>query len=218
MKKTLIASTSLLALCLSLPAGAEGTGAGDTTGTPNSGKTPATSPSGGMNSSGQTSNATEGGAQSRAGVVSRQDRKFVEEAAIGGMAEVQLGQLASQRGQDPAVKDFGNRMVSDHTPANQRLMTIAATLGITPPDKLDFMHRHTTKKLTKADTQDFDKDYIESQVKDHKKMAELMEDQIKDGQNPDLKQFATDMLPRVRDHLQMAEQIQQQLKEKEKRK
>lgn len=218
MKKTLIASTSLLALCLSLPAGAEGTGAGGTTGTPNSGNAPATSPAGGMNSSGQTSNATEGGAQSRAGVVSRQDRKFVEEAAIGGMAEVELGQLASQRGQDPAVKDFGNRMVSDHTPANQRLMTIAATLGITPPDKLDFMHRHTSKKLAKADTQDFDEDYIDSQVKDHKKMIELMEDQAKDGQNSDLKQFASDMLPRVRDHLQMAEQIQQQLKEKEKRK
>jgi putative membrane protein len=201
MKRLLITSTSLLALCLALPAAAEGTSS--------------TSPAGGMDASGATSGSTEGGAQSRAGVVSRQDRKFVEQAAEGGMAEVQLGQLAAQRAQDPAVRDFANRMVSDHTPANQRLMTIAATAGITPPDKLDFMHRHSMKKLGKADAKDFDMDYIESQVKDHEKMAELMEDEIKDGQNPELKQFATDMLPRIREHHQMAQRLEEQLKQQE---
>lgn len=211
MKKTLIAGTSLLALCLALPAGAEGTGTGTGGGTSTP---PATSPAGGMSASGASSDTTEGGAQSRAGVVSRQDRKFVEDAAILGMSEVQLGQLASQRAQEQAVRDYGNAMVSDHTPANQRLMTIAATLGITPPEKMDFMHRHKAKKLGKAEGRDFDEDYVENEVKDHKKMAELMEDQIQDGQNPELKQYATDMLPRVRQHLEAAQRLEQQLKQK----
>lgn len=216
MNKSLIAATSLLALSLSLPVGVHAEGAGSSGASSSS--SPATSPAGGMNNSGATSGTTEGGAQSRAGMVSRQDRKFVEDAAIGGLAEVQMGQLAEQRAQDPGVKDFGKAMVADHTPANQRLMTIAATLGITPPDKLDFMHRHTAKKLGKADPEDFDEDYIDSEVKDHKKMAELMEEQMKNGQNPDLKQYASDMLPRVRQHQEMAEQIQQQLKEKQSQK
>lgn len=199
MKRLLITSTSLLALCLALPAAAEGTGSPP--------------PDNGVNAPGAASEAPAGAASSRSAEVSRQDRKFVEKAAEGGMAEVQLGQLAAQRAQHPAVRDYANRMVSDHTPANQRLMTIAATVGITPPDKLDFMHRHTLKKLGKAEAGAFDQDYIESQVKNHEKMVELMEDQIKDGENPELKQFATDMLPRIREHHQQAQQLEEQLKQ-----
>lgn len=202
MKRTLIASTSILALCLAMPVAAEGT---------DSSSPSSSSPAGGMQESGATSGTTEGGGTSKAGVVTRQDRKFVEDAAIGGMAEVQFGQLATQRAQHQAVRDFGNTMVSDHTPANQRLMTIAATLGITPPDKLDFMHRHTYRKLNKAEGREFDEDYIKSQVKDHEKMIELMEDQIKEGQNAELKQFATDLLPKLREHLQTAQRIETQL-------
>lgn len=209
MKKTLVTTTALLSLCLALPAAAEGTGTGGSS----SGGASSTSPAGGMNNSGATSGTSEGGAQSRAGIVSRQDRKFVEDAAVGGMAEVQLGQLASQRAQHPAVREYANQMVSDHTTANRRLMTIAATLGITPPEELDFRHRRLMKKLGKAEGREFDQDYIESMVKDHKKMAELMEDQIQEGQNPELKQLATDLLPRIREHQQMAERLEQQLKE-----
>lgn len=204
MKKFVIASTSILALCLALPVAAEGTDS----------STGSSSPASGMSSS----PAAEGGTQSRDGTVNRQDRKFVEDAAIGGMAEVQLGQLAAQRAQDPAVRDFANRMVSDHTPANQRLMTIASTVGITPPEKLDFMHRRTVKKLTKDEAKDFDKDYIESQVSDHKKMIELMEEQMEDGQNAELKQYATDLLPRLREHLQMAQRLEEQLKQQKEQK
>lgn len=204
MKKFVIASTSILALCLALPVAAEGTDS----------STGSSSPASGMSSS----PAAEGGTPSRDGTVNRQDRKFVEDAAIGGMAEVQLGQLAAQRAQDPAVRDFANRMVSDHTPANQRLMTIASTVGITPPEKLDFMHRRTVKKLTKDEAKDFDKDYIESQVSDHKKMIELMEEQMEDGQNAELKQYATDLLPRLREHLQMAQRLEEQLKQQKEQK
>lgn len=219
MKKTLIAGSSLLALCLALPAGAEGTDAGSAGGQTSSGaqNPSSSSPAGGMSNSDATSPSTEGGAQARTGVVSRQDRKFVEDAAVGGMAEVQLGQLAAQRAQDQGVRDFGNAMVADHTPANQRLMTIAATLGITPPDKLDFMHRHKQKKLSKAEGKDFDEDYIEGEVKDHKKMAELLEDEMKDGQNADLKQYASDMLPRIKQHLEMAQRLKDQLEQKGKK-
>lgn len=206
MKRLLITSTSLLALCLAMPVAAEGTAGSNEAGS--------SAPASGMSSSG----AAEGGAESRAGMVNRQDRKFVEDAAIAGMAEVQLGQLAAQRAQDPAVRDFANRMVSDHTPANQRLMTIASTVSITPPDKLDFMHRRTVKKLTKAEAKDFDKDYIESQVSDHKKMIELMEEQMEDGQNAELKQYATDLLPRLREHLQLAQRLEEQLKQQKEQK
>lgn len=205
MKHPLIASSTLLALCLALPAVAQDYGSGN----PASGDAGSGSPAGATNSAG----AKEDGKSSRTAVASRQDRKFVEDAAIAGMAEIQLGQIATQRAQHPAVRDYGNQMVNDHTTANRRLMTIAATLGITPPEELDFRHRRMVKKLGKAEGREFDEDYIDGEVKDHKKMMEIMEEQISDGENPDLKQLATDMLPRIREHQQMAERLKEQLKQ-----
>lgn len=200
MKHPLIASSTLLALSLALPAVAQDYGSGS----PASGDTGRSAP---------ISAEPEEKGKSRTAVASRQDRKFVEDAAIAGMAEIQLGQIATQRAQHPAVRDYGNQMVNDHTTANRRLMTIAATLGITPPEELDFRHRRMVKKLGKAEGREFDEDYIEGEVKDHKKMVEIMEEQISDGENPDLKQLATDMLPRIREHQQMAERLKEQLKQ-----
>src|SRR5262245_56588503 len=70
------------------------------------------------------------------GALSAQDQKFVREAAQGGMMEVQLGELAQQNGASTEVKDFGRRMVQDHTQANDRLKTVATDKGITLPTEL----------------------------------------------------------------------------------
>lgn len=205
MKHPLIASSTLLALCLALPAAAQDDGPGS----PASGNAGSSAPAGGTTSAAPDAK----GKSSSTVVANRQDRKFVEDAAIAGMAEIQLGQIATQRAQHPAVRDYGNQMVNDHTTANRRLMTIAATLGITPPEELDFRHRRMVKKLGKAEGREFDEDYVEGEVKDHKKMVEIMEEQISDGENPDLKQLATDLLPRIREHQQMAERLKEQLKQ-----
>ncbi|MFZ5561867.1 MAG: DUF4142 domain-containing protein [Pseudomonadota bacterium] len=211
MKTIAIATTLLLALCLALPATAQGPDQyGDTGNSTPAGAAPAPGTAGAP----ADGAAPPAGAQAGDRAASRQDRRFIEKAAVGGMAEVQMGQLAAQKGQNQAVRDFGNAMVNDHTAGNQRLMNIAGALGVTPPSDLDFMQRRMSKKLNKAREQEFDEMYIESQVKDHKKMIELMEEQARDGQNTELKQYAAEMLPKLRNHLQMAEQIEGQIKQK----
>ena len=62
-----------------------------------------------------------------------QDHTFMMKAAEGGLAEVQLGQLAQQNGQSQAVKDFGKRMVDDHSKANDQLKQVASQAGVTLP-------------------------------------------------------------------------------------
>src|SRR6202051_4845966 len=69
--------------------------------------------------------------------VSTADRAFVLKAAQGGMTEVQLGQLAVDKGTLQDVKDFGSKMVTDHGKANDELKSIASSKNITVPDKLD---------------------------------------------------------------------------------
>src|SRR4051794_36110683 len=98
---------------------------------------------------------------------STDDRKFVEKAASGGMAEVKLGQLAAQKDTSPTVKEFGTKMVHDHSKANDELKAIAAKKNLSLPTDVDTESKATYEKLTKLTGTDFDKAYIEAMVKDH---------------------------------------------------
>src|SRR5437879_52611 len=72
--------------------------------------------------------------------LSKHDMSFVKDAAIGGLAEVELGKLAQQNGQDNQVKQFGARMEQDHGKANDELSKIATGKGMTLPQQLDAKH------------------------------------------------------------------------------
>jgi putative membrane protein len=139
------------------------------------------------------------------------DRLFVYEATIGGSAEVEFGQLAEQKGRSQAVKDFGHQMVADRGKANQQLMQLAQAANIPQPGQLDEEHKAMRAQLEKLGGAEFDLAYIRGQVGDHQKTAQLFEWEIGSGQDPQLKAFASDVLPIVLRHLQMATNIELQL-------
>jgi putative membrane protein len=136
-----------------------------------------------------------------------QDTIFVHQAALGGMTEVQAGQLAETKATAPAVKDFAAKMVADHTPNNQELLQLADSKGITPPDALDQRHRRQLAALRAAPASRFDSVYIRTQIAGHEAMEAVMRKEIRSGTDPDLKAFATKTLPVVLSHLQLAEQL-----------
>jgi putative membrane protein len=139
------------------------------------------------------------------------DRVFVHAAAIGGMAEVELGKLAEQKGQNDAVKEFARRMVDEHGKANDRLIGLAKKDGIAVPDNLDQEHEAMRDRLEVANGAEFDLAYVEGQVADHQKTAQLLEYEIGSGQDAELKSFASDTLPVVLEHLRAAQEIQAEL-------
>lgn len=135
------------------------------------------------------------------------DRSFVRAATIGGMAEVELGKLAEQKGHSDAVKSFGQRMVQDHTKANNRLAALAKAADIPQPDALDDEHRAMRDQLTNFSGERFDQAYMRGQMTDHQKTAQLLEYEIGSGQDTALKSFASETLPIILDHLHMAQDI-----------
>jgi putative membrane protein len=139
------------------------------------------------------------------------DRVFVHAAAIGGMAEVEFGKLAQEKRQNEAVKEFGRRMVDDHSKANDRLAGLAKDDGIPVPDELDQEHKAMRDRLTAASCVEFDLAYIAGQVADHQKTAQLLEHEIGSGQDLELIGFASDTLPVVLQHLRAAQEIQAEL-------
>jgi len=135
------------------------------------------------------------------------DQDFVTKAGQGGLAEVQIGQLAATKGVAVDVKTFGQRMVSDHSKANDELKSVAATAGATVPSEPSSEQRDTMAKLDKESGADFDKAYAKAMVKDHKEDIDLFKKEASSGANADLKAFAQRTLPTLEEHLRMAEAL-----------
>jgi putative membrane protein len=161
---------------------------------------------------GNPAGLTPGAPQSSAGTPapnqpSVPDRNFARTTAAGGVSEVELGRLAEHEGHNPAVREFGQRMVSDHSKANTRLSELARAANVLLPDGPDAEHRTMQEQLGKLHGAAFDHAYIQGQIIDHQQTAQLLEYEIGSGQDPQLKSFASDVLPIVMQHLEMAQNI-----------
>lgn len=150
-------------------------------------------------------NAASSGKQSAG--MGDSDSTFVKKAAQGGLAEVELGQLAAQKASSEEVKKFGQRMVDDHTKANEQLKQVAAGKNIDLPQNLDANDKATKARLEKLSGEQFDKAYMRDMVKDHRKDVAEFEHASKMAKDPAIKSFADQMLPTLREHLKDAEKI-----------
>ncbi len=138
------------------------------------------------------------------------DVSFAKEAAQAGLAEVELGKLAMERGGD-RVKAFGHHMVEDHGKANDELKPIAAAKKITLPTTLDAAHSALRQRLAGQSGAAFDRMYIDAMVTGHRGVAEKVRRESQSGRDPELKAFAAKILPTVEDHLKMALDVQKVL-------
>ncbi len=135
------------------------------------------------------------------------DATFVKKAAIIGMAEVQMGNLALRKGTTQGLKDYGRMLVMDHTRANQQLLAIAMKKNFTVPRMVDQKHRDMAEKLATMDAQKFDKAFLHHMIEGHHKAIKLFKEEARDGQDQSLKSFATVALPVLEKHLKMAERL-----------
>ena len=156
--------------------------------------------------------------------ISAGDRDFVEDMAIGGMAEVELGRMAMERGASPEVKRFGDMMVMDHSRAGDELKQIAMQHSIPMPAGLDQKHQDLKTTLSNLRGAEFDREYMKAMVEGHEDVVDRLqtrssEDRFGDDKgevkpersdNPvegALNQWAAKALPTVRHHLDEAKRI-----------
>lgn len=142
--------------------------------------------------------------------VSPAARKFMDRAAQGGLAEVQLGQLAEQKASSQAVKDFGKRMVTDHTQINGRLKTLASSDGVSLPTAMDAKDQALYNKLSGMSGAGFDREYMKEMVKDHKMDVADFQKEATTSRNDGVRSFASSALPTLQQHLQLAQQMDSQ--------
>jgi putative membrane protein len=132
------------------------------------------------------------------------DARFAREAAMGGMLEVELGKVAVQKASSDRVKQFGQRMVDDHSKANDELKSIAAKENITLPTELDAKHKAMVDRFSNMSGSAFDRAYMRDMVRDHETDIADFQRESNSGANNDLKTWATTTLPTLQEHLRIA--------------
>ncbi len=181
----------------------------DTPATPSNNKNPGsssdtpTTPS--NNNPGRSPNTPTG--ESSPNSLSSTDSKFVMEAAQTGMLEVQLGELAVQRGSSAGVKKYGQEMVEEHTQKNQELMQLAKQKGVEVPTEMSSQNKDLTDRLSQLSGTSFDAAYKQAMIDSHNQAIALFQAQSQQGQDPELKAWATQTLPNLQAHLQMVNQM-----------
>jgi putative membrane protein len=133
------------------------------------------------------------------------DRSFIEQAASGGMAEIQAAQLAQQRSNSPQVKQFANRVIADHTQANSELQQIAQDQNVTLPEQPSAKDASAYRRLIGLTGTAFDQAYAQAEVSDHQQDIALFRKEAQSGQDPTVKSFAQKTLPLLVQHLQLAQ-------------
>jgi putative membrane protein len=139
--------------------------------------------------------------------LSKADATFIKKAASGGMAEVEFGRLATDKASKPEVKQFGQRMIDDHSKANDQLKQVAAEKHVTLPQSISAKDKATKAKLEALSGEEFDRAYMEGMVKDHKQDVAEFQRASKSALDPQIKDWASQTLPTLQDHLKQAQTI-----------
>jgi putative membrane protein len=164
----------------------------------------------GNRNTGNTANTNAAGEQTGMATMTSRDRDFVMDAAMSSMLEIELGRIAAQQGASDSVKQFGQMMVDHHQKANQELMTLASSKGITLPTALDEKHQQQVTKLQAMSGAEFDRAYARLMVREHRDAVNDFEKENTRAADPDLKAFAGKTLPTLQEHLRMARALEDQ--------
>ena len=138
------------------------------------------------------------------------DQSFVSKAMEGGIAEVELGKLAADKSQSQDVKQFAQKMVNDHSQMGDKwFKPVATQLGVSEPKGPSKKDKKLIEKLQGLSGQQFDTEYIQAMVKDHKEDLKEFQNESQAAQDPNVKQIAEQGSKVISQHLQMIEQIAQ---------
>jgi len=152
--------------------------------------------------------SSQSGSSSSSSYLGDTDQSFLKEAAQGGMAEVQMGRLAAQKAQSQAVRQLGQKLVQDHSKANQELKLLASQKSVTLPSDIGTENETAISHLKGLEGTEFDQAFIKHAVEDHQKDIQKFQTASQQSADNDVKAFAQKQLPVLQQHLKMAQDAQ----------
>ena len=139
--------------------------------------------------------------------LSTQDQAFISKASLSNTAEIRGGGLADSTSDTATIRAFGQQMVTDHTTAQNDLKTLGGNLNFAVTDSVDSMHSALMDTLRGLSGRMFDSVYIMNQIKDHQAAISDFQNEISEGNQSDVINYANKYLPKLQMHLQIADSI-----------
>jgi putative membrane protein len=141
-----------------------------------------------------------------------EDAETMVQAAVSDMMEIQSSQIAATMATQPAVKEYANMMVTEHTNMSSQTKDLAARKGFSLPAALDQDHMDDLEDMRKwAKGEEFDTKYMAKQVDMHQKTLDELEDRMEASADIDVKAWAQAASSKVRMHLDRAKQLKDEV-------
>jgi putative membrane protein len=135
------------------------------------------------------------------------DAEFITKAAQSDMTEIQTSQLALRKSKNKSVRDYAQMMIKHHTESSKELKPIAQSKRVPMPRNIGPENTALLTNLRKVNGSQFDQAYMQGQVQAHTKTQAEYQKYLDQGQDPQLRAFATKISPLVAQHLEMAQKM-----------
>ena len=135
------------------------------------------------------------------------DQEFLNIAAQADMTTVHLGKLAQEKSSAEGIKDFGKKLVQDHTHDYALLSELANKTGESIPKGIDAQNDREISHLDRYKGKTFDRQFLAAETAAHEKLIKAFKEEAEHGNNPDIKAYASKTLPVIEGHLHQAEDL-----------
>ena len=139
------------------------------------------------------------------------DTAFVREVRTDNLLEIRAGTLAAKRSTNAAVKQFAQRMVSDHTTMGNEWTSLASRLRLGTTSALNAGQQQLLSRLSTVSAADFDREYMSYSVQDHQTNIATFQRLGPSAQSTEVRALAAKGLPILEQHLTMAQQVASQV-------
>ena len=139
------------------------------------------------------------------------EQDFMMKTTQTDLAETQMARIALQKSTNNDVKDYANMILSDHTDALEDLTELMKNKNVPQPNTMDVEIQRDISRMSDLTGPDFDREFMNMMVTDHQNALEMFRDQEAIAQNPDVKDYVEDLIPKLEMHLDKARRLQSKL-------
>jgi putative membrane protein len=139
------------------------------------------------------------------------DMPFVRHAGSTNLMEIRLGQVAQTRASNTAVKQFGQRMVDDHTRLQNQLTAVVSNTGVSFVPAMDASHQQLASRIERLSGAEFDRAYMQAMIQGHQNDVNQFQTQSQSARSTQIRNLASGTLPLLQQHLSLAVQVGSQV-------
>ena len=139
------------------------------------------------------------------------DMTFIRHAGSSNLMEIRLGQVAQSRASNSAVKQFGQRMIDDHTRLQNQLTAVVSSAGVSFVPGMDASHQQLASRIERLSGAEFDRTYMQAMIQGHQDDINQFQTQSQSARSTQVRNLASGSLPLLQQHLSLAAQVGSQV-------